>query len=519
MKCLIHWKYRLRSFLKAEEGSAMLLVGMATGVLLLSAGIAIDMGRVQTVQTRLSNAVDAAGLAAGATLSSADPTTVALKYFYANYPKSPETYLGASIQDPSVIVSEDNMVLTLDVQGTVPTTFMQYFGITNVPVQAHTQITRTSMGMELALVMDTTGSMSGSAGGGLTKLQAAKNAAAILLDILYGSKPTVNNLWIGLVPFSQAVNIGTNHDSWTTNPAGAPATLNWGPNPSAWQGCVEARAAGGMDVTDDNPVLVPFPKYHSPCNHDTGTGDSATNAWYGTNSSKNNCQTVVSPATWPLYLPTPTPGAVQFKTLNNSSQGPNLNCPMPITPLVAEKATVLAAVNAMEARGSTEIPLGLAWGWRLLSPKWQNIWGGQMDINGLPLAYNTPLMTKVVILMTDGDNDISWDTYTAYGFPNNGFNYTSGNQLGANACTSSSNCTNGETQLNTRTAQICTSMKAQGILIYTIALGTSINSTSQNMLKNCATKPEYYFLSPDATSLTAAFKTIGDSLANLHVSQ
>lgn len=477
---------RIRNLTRSEQGSAMVMIGLGMSVLVASAGVAIDMSRVQIVQAKLTNALDAAGLAAGATIGNGDINAVVQKYFYANYPKAPETYLGATITDPVVTPNADSTILSLTVSGTVPTTFMRVMGINTVAISAQTEVTRASLGMELVLVLDVTGSMSNSAGGGISKLQAAKNATGSLLNILFGSANTQDNLWVGMVPFSQSVNIGTNRSSWTTNTA-----LNWGPAPSAWGGCVEARGASGNDVTDVIPSVSPFAKYYSPC-------DTSTNAWYGTNSSNNNC--------------TPSGGGFAYKTpFSTTTRGPNLYCPPPLVPLVSSKSTVVTAVNALTAQGGTEIPLGMAWAYRMLSPNWRNLWGGEMDTNGLPLDYNTPLMHKVVVLMTDGDNDISYNTYTAYGYPNSG-------QLGASAC-SGSNCTNGETTLNNRTQTICTNMKSHDILVYTVAFGTSISTNSQNMLRNCATSPDYYFQSPTSAQLQTVFTQIGNSLANLRVSQ
>ena len=57
-------------------------------------------------------------------------------------------------------------------------------------------------------------------------------------------------------------------------------------------------------------------------------------------------------------------------------------------------------------RGGTIINLGLQAGWWTLSPNWQGLWG---DPN-MPLAYNTPYMKKVIVLMTDGNNE--WYDWT-----------------------------------------------------------------------------------------------------------
>ena len=57
----------------------------------------------------------------------------------------------------------------------------------------------------------------------------------------------------------------------------------------------------------------------------------------------------------------------------NDGLGPNLGCGPSITPLVAAKTTVHDAIDVMQPwhRGGTMANLGLAWGWRVLSPAWQ----------------------------------------------------------------------------------------------------------------------------------------------------
>jgi Flp pilus assembly protein TadG len=518
-----------KSFLKNEDGSAIPFIGFTLLALLGASGAAIDMSRAQLAQSRMANALDAAGLAAGSVVSTTDAGTMATRYFNANF--NAATY-STTITKLTAVPSTDKTLIVLDVTGNVNTTFMKLFGVKTVKIAAHSEITRSNMGMELVLVMDNTGSMSDPAGSSVTKLQASKTAATTLLNILYGSKNVEDNLYVGLVPFSQAVNIGTSHMAWldTTydntldfGPAipgsSCPAVTNYtttyqsGPKclykrtnnnstiptfaQANWKGCVESRsnnsATPQYDITDDTPTTKPFRMYFWP--------NDVNNAWITQTSTGNG-------------------GSRAYTTTfdYNSNKGPNAYCPQAISPMVIEKSTIINAVNTMTAQGNTHIDLGLAWGWRLLSPKWRNLWGGEMSTYKLPLDYNTPLMNKVVVLMTDGDNTITGTNsvtnsiYSAYGYPYQG-------QLGANACNSSGNCATGIAQMNTRTSTICANMKAQGILIYTVALGTDVSTTAQTLLKNCASKPEYYFLSPTTDTLQTAFQQIGDSLANLRISK
>ncbi len=504
------WKRLAAPFLSSEQGSAMPFIALGVLMLTGATGTAIDMGRVQVVQTRMQTALDAAGLAVGTEISTANIAAETSKYFYANFPTG---YLGTTITSLTAVPNSTNSIIALNVSGSVNTTFMRLFGVNNVSVSAASQITRAQSGLELVLVMDNTGSMAQSAGGSVTKILAAKNAASSLLDVLYGAgNNTQPNLWVGVVPFSQNVNIGTGHAAWLDT--AYDATLNWGP--TAWAGCIEARAniaaPPQYDTTDDVPttsnVKTLFRQYHSPCNTNTSYEN---NLWKGQSPSKTNCVTT---------------GTTAYNTPLSTTRGPNMNCTVTaVLPMVAEKNTIMTTINSMQAVGNTQINTGLAWGFRMLSPKWRGLWGGEMDTNNLPLDYHTTLMNKVVILMTDGDNTLTGasgsstsishpGSYSAYGYPDQNIMNVSGGE-----CTSGGNCNAGQTEFNNRTLTVCSAMKAQGVIIYTIALGSSVSSTGQTLLRSCATSPSYYFLSPTTNTLTSIFQQIGDSLANLRVSQ
>lgn len=140
----------------------------------------------------------------------------------------------------------------------------------------------------------------------------------------------------------------------------------------------------------------------------------------------------------------------------------------------------------------------------MLSPRWRNLWGGVMNANSLPLDYNTPTMNKVVILMTDGDNSFDPQNYTGYGVLSQG-------RLGT------TNNSTANTTLNTRTTAVCNSLKANNVIVYTIALGADLNATSLAMLKSCASKSSNYFQSPTTNSLQAAFQAIAAQLNSLHI--
>ncbi len=445
----------LRSLCLSEEGSTLPIIGLSLLVLVGATGIAVDVGRAALLQARLSSTLDAAGLAAGATVSTSNLSTEATKYMNTNMGTG---YLNATLTNLEVRSNTDNTVITLTASASMPTTLMRVLGHDEINVSASSEIIRANKGLELVLVLDNTGSMAGS------PISSLKTAATDLINILYGSRTTVPNLWVGIVPFSHTVNIGSGRTSWID--VAARNSFNWGP--TSWAGCVDART-GGLDVTDDPPSTQLFRPYYWP-DHD----------------SYNN---------W----------IVSSGYDMSGGRGPNRNCPRTVTAMTASKSTLLTAINAMKAEGNTHVNLGAAWGWNMLSPRWRSLWGGEMDTHQLPLDYNTPLMNKAVVIMTDGDNTMSNSVRTAYGYLSDGL-------LGTTSQTTA------EARLDARLSQVCTRMKANGILVYTIGFRNP-GATISNLLRGCATVPEYYFDSPTNASLQTAFRTIGDSLANLRISR
>lgn len=464
---------RIQALWASDRGNVAMLTGLSIFALVTATGVSVDMARAQILQAKIQTALDAAGLAAGATANTVDVQTQATKYFNANFPSG---YLGAGAVTVNAALAGGNSKVTLSATTTQPTTFLQVVGISNVNVGANTEITRSNQGLELALVLDNTGSMGDpvTSGGSISKLRALKCALAGnkgisntstycssnglvttgLLDILYGTSTSISNMFITLVPFSDVVRIPTSQMSILSG-----ATSG---------GCANARSK------TTNSALIP-----------------AFSVTY-TNGSTSTVTLKLDQAPDP-----PSSGSYNFSKITSS------DCPAsPLIPLTQSKTTHITGIQAMTSNGNTMTNIGLAWGWRALSPNWQTKWVGLPTFTPtgtattytLPLDYDVPLMNKVVVLMTDGQN-------------------TSGN----NSAYGSGQAPNATT-LDNKTIELCTAMKNAGITVYTIGFGPP-GSIDGDLLTACASQPSYYFAAPTNEQLGLAFQTIGDSLANLRVSQ
>ena len=167
-------------------------------------GVAVDGARGYLLQSKLSYAIDAAGLAGGRAFDTELREEDILMFFEANFPAG---YMDSIIVggEPSIVFDEGNNTITIEASAITPTHLMNIAGIPEITVSARTVIQRELPGMELVMVMDNTGSMRSSG-----KIDAMKDAATSLVNILYGDRETVDGFWVGLVPYSAMVNVGTN---------------------------------------------------------------------------------------------------------------------------------------------------------------------------------------------------------------------------------------------------------------------------------------------------------------------
>ncbi|GLK76076.1 hypothetical protein GCM10008171_13300 [Methylopila jiangsuensis] len=453
--------------LRDERGSVAPLIGLMFLVLVGCIGIAIDTGRATMVRARLVNALDAAGLAVAARLATTDYNADAKKFVDANFAAN---FVGATVNTVTAKPNADKTVISLTATATMPTAFMKLFGKTSVDVTATTEVTRSSKGLEVVMVLDNTGSMDIS-----NSMGPLKEASKLLVNQLFGDQTTAKNLYVGLVPFSQAVNIGVTRALWTDL-----NTVTRPYYPVYWTGCVEERPSG-YDVTDDIPSLI--------------KKDTIFKSYYSPNSNSNNW--IVS-WWWSTYL------NINYAPVQGQT-GPGAFCPVTLTPMTNVKSTIVTGIDAMKAGGSTFINVGAVWGWRMLSPSWRGLWDGDMLTNKLPLDYNSKNMNKAVILMTDGENTFNKNNYTSYGL-------LSDKRLGTDDIIEANKV------LDTKLSTVCSSMKAKDIIVYTIAFNDPDDST-KSLLQNCATSTSFYFDAGDSESLKAAFTAIGGSLSNLRVSR
>ena len=495
------------SFVADRRGNVVMMVGLAGIPLLVAAGAGIDYTRALVVKQRLSHALDAAALAVGSSLDRPvnELEQLAQDYFDANYP-------AAEIGVPGTLnVSVNDDVVNMSASADVKTTFIGLIGKKNVDVDASTQVVRKISGLELVMVLDNTGSMSWDG-----KIGALKTAANDLVDILFGDETTPQYLKVGLVPFSAAVNVGTEYKNsgWIDTNAQSSVhddNFKWTSSLKTrfdvfdkitnkdWNGCVEARPMP-YDIQDTPPdgtigdtLWVP---YFAPDEPDYPDFYNYNNSYLYDESTSSDPQKRQRKLK-------------KYKNATISGSGPHYNCnTRPILPLTNKKSDIVDAINAMNATGNTNIPFGMAWGWRVISP-------GEPFTQGVP--YTDKDYNKAVILLTDGQNVIGSQSnhnnssYGAYGYVKDG-------RLGT------TNANAAQAMLDERTKDVCQNIKDavaeedKKILIYTITFQLNDGPT-KDMMRDCASDPEKYFDSVSNEELKKHFNAIASELSDLRLSK
>jgi Flp pilus assembly protein TadG len=521
-----------------ERGNVAIITALCIMPLTFLVGMSIDLSNATRVRVALQDASDSAALAIArnaSTIADANVNSAAYNYVGASFQKN-VPYTATATLDRTTLTAK------VTAQADVPTTFTALLGKTKMSVSAFSEVKGQGADYEIALALDNSGSMSQTAGSGKAKITELKTATTALFDALMTAS-TNGRVKIGIVPFAASVNVGTSNSTAAWLDTGGVSTIN-GENFDntsvkrmdlfksgtgmnvAWAGCVETRyiknpvtnATLDYDANDAVPTTATpdtlFTPWFAPDESDLDNYKSSGNGQYdyrngpysnnylddeGGGCTGSDAQVKASDLTKQART-------CKYKGATPSlsgGKGPNYMCTTTgITPLTATRSTLDAAVTAMAANGNTNILEGVAWAWRVLSPTAPFTEGA---------AYTTPRLKKVIILMSDGQNNYpganndNYSDYFSYGYSRKG-------RIGS----TSNNTTTLIGKLDGRTKVACDNAKAAGVIIYTVALGTGADTA---LLGYCASDSTKAYAPTNGSDLTPVFQAIAASINLLRLSQ
>lgn len=460
----------LRRFVSDRRGSTAAIFAVALVPILACVGAAIDYARAENARARLQNALDATAVALvrdAGRMNDRQLETRAKAILAGMF----RSEAGVAARD--VTVSRDGQVIRVQAEATVPTTIMRLMGRGDVEVGGEARATAGNRTIELALVLDNTGSMATR-----DKMGKLKVAAHGLLDELDRAAAGGDRVSVSVVPFDTQVRLNPNERN------------------QAWLRPLQASEVDGpCGRLRLNPASSLLPA--------TGPDPDRTarNAWTGyvTDRDRVDCDPGTPARTVDMHVKAAAPDAVKDETLYPmvaNEERTHLPAIRPLTRDLSRGAPIRTTIEEMSPRGCTNVTLGTMWGLETLSP-------------GAPFteaaAFGTPNVDKIMIVLTDG-----WNTRDAF----------------TNRCNASIGT---QDDLDNRTRDACTVAKANGVTVFTV----KVVEGSDDLLRACASRvtdprstfyrgpgqPELYYPVLDPADLRGVFQQIVSLILQTRLTQ
>lgn len=530
----------LKRFREDQDGSAtvmtlFLLVGM-----LMMGGFAIDIMRYEQTRTQLQNTLDRCTLMAATIEQRLDPESVVTDCV---------TKSGLASALGKITVVDGDNERDVKVQGRAESKpfFMHMIGIDNFDAKAVSAASQGITNVEIALVLDVSGSMGGS------KLADLKTAATEFVDTMIASDPN-HRISFVIVPYNAQVNLGSVLRSKynAVNQHGV-SDVN----------CLELPTSTYANTMLSRTLALPMMAYadHAYGTNTTNAHVSPTDATAVPNYSNAFCRRVAA-----NIVRLPSQDATQIK----------------------------AQINGLQAGGNTSIMLGMKWGLTLLDPGARGMYSELVseneissNLDGRPYDYTDANSMKVIVLMTDGEHvahDRITDNFKTGASPiyrstgdgeysifhashaapnqyympktnqwlpapwtNNGtpavqqdwkdiwsnlkMSYVAwqfyGRALGTTNASRSAAYTAAinsmrsiyatAPEMNAQLQQSCNLAKDNSVVVYGIAFQAPTNG--QQQISTCASSPQHYYDAQNKAGIVTAFRSIASNLTQLRLTQ
>lgn len=344
MLATIKKKMSSRAFSSDENGSIIVFVLVVFSAMFLVGGTAVDLARHENLRSSLQYNLDRAVLAAASLKQTQDPNVVVQDYM-----SKVTTIESFSVQVDSTVAVNARTV-SAEATAVLDTWFLSMAGINQMPIKAVSKSEEKIPNLEIALVLDVSGSMSSNSK--LTNLKVA--AKEFVTTMLENTEP--DTVAISIVPFNHNV---------------APSTLMY-------------------DAISVNEV------------HDYSTCLDFEDSAFG--STKIDPAVLQKQA---IY----TASKGDWQDLDEGRITCYSNDYFEILPYSDNETALHEKIDDLEADGWTGGHMGIKWGAAMLNPAFQSVATHLIDEDvvddgfaGLPVAYNDAQTKKVIIMMGDGAN-------------------------------------------------------------------------------------------------------------------
>lgn len=528
----------LRRYLRDEDGGLMILALILVTLMIMMGGLAVDLMRYETARTALQNSLDRCTLMASSLKQNLDPESVVIDCM-------DKMQLADNLQQIEVVQGLNSRNVTSD--GLVDTNprFLPMMGITELPAIGHAAALQSITNVEIVLVLDVSGSMSGA------KIANLKTAAKEFVATMLDADPE-KRVSIAIVPYNAQVNLGpVLRAKYNAVHQHGVADVN----------CLEIPATAYSSLALSRALDLPMMAYA-----DIAYATDKTDAYLAPTNT-----TYAKPNYGSAFCKPSTVNIVRLPS--------------------QDKTTLQTQIDALAAGGNTSIMLGMKWGTALLDPSARPMFAeliaeGAMNANlqQRPFDYADKEAMKVIVVMTDGEHvahdritdayktgaapiykstgdgrysiqhvsgrpasagtnqfwvphlgkwqataydsgkgvvQQDWKdiwaklklTYVAWQFYGRamGTNAAYNNAMSAMSATFAS-----KTTMDAQLQQSCTLAKDSGVIVYGIAFEAPTNGQAQ--ISACASSASHYF-DAQGLGIQTAFRTIASNLSQLKLTQ
>lgn len=350
---------RKASFFRNEDGSLIIFSLMMFVLMLIIAGMSLDIERFETARTKLQATADAAALAAASLTQEETPQNIVDDFFE-------KAEMDRFLEDVHVVSALNSNVVTVEADVNVPTHFFNMLGMHNLGTQVESIAAEAVGDVEISLVLDVSGSMYWD-----SKLENLKDAAEDFLDSIYAAS-AAGSVSVSIVPYSTQVSAGDGILDYFTDREESHEHSH----------CLNFDSGDFDTITLDPASNVEQALHFDPYTDEHDSFSATHDLWYQ----------VCPDDSWKDIM------------------------------VFSEDTTALKNyVNAFQATNWTSIELGMKWGAALLDPAFQPVISGMVasgdvssNFDGRPLSFEEGEGLKVIVVMTDGENTEHYEMEDPY---------------------------------------------------------------------------------------------------------
>ncbi|MEO1650699.1 MAG: pilus assembly protein [Pseudomonadota bacterium] len=328
-------------FSNDDRGVVVIIFALLFVFIVGIAGLAVDAARYYSTARHIEGLLDAtaimaAKLADTEELSDQQIADRARNFF--------DQQAATMIETRNVTISQFQLThdgsdgsVEINFRSEIPTTLLKAVQVDSLTLERVAAVNFSSRRIEVSLVLDTTGSMCDPC----AKLDALKEAAKSLVDVLYNDETPKGFVRVALVPYATTVNVGNDY-------------------------FVRAALEGGIFDDDGAPCVIE--RQHEERYTDAGPVNG------------NDVSTK-------LHTSNPRFACVSAPLI-------------PLSDLRKEKDRddFKSEIDALTAQGWTAGHIGVAWGWYTISPEWHTLWPN----DSRPNPYGRKNNIKATVIMSDG---------------------------------------------------------------------------------------------------------------------